>query len=660
MPKKILSFVSILCILALICSITTALPTFAADITLGLSSGPPGTSVTITGSGFTADVNYDIKFGASATLLKSGTTLSDGTISDSFVVPEFPYGAKSVVVQTSTETASTTFTVLPAIYTNLYNGAYGQSVTVSGMGFTANTIISITFDSVLIHTTTSYVNGSFSAIITVPESVAGSHVIRAADSLNNFGTISFVTTQAVTVTPSSGIVGSDITIKGTGFKASTQITITSGGYPVVTTPASVVSNTLGTFIAVFKVPSSTSGSHQITASDGTYQGNVNYTTIANLVLDVTSSAVGEEVTVMGTGFQGSKQIAISLGNTSIKTISSDATGNFTTQFVVPSVRGGNYQVTASDGANSVSASLSVTATASMNLSSGFIGTEVTINGNGFYGTVVVNFDGVEIARKTVESNGVFSITFNIPETKAGSHTIIASDGINSLTSSFSVIVDSTLDKSTGWIGMPVTLNISGFVNSITIKFDDIVIDTVTLESPEAIAITFNIPVSTGGNHVISISDGINTIEKPFVVESDAPDVPALVSPVNTSKAEAEPQLDWTDVTDPSGVLYTLEISSSQSFTAESLILKRENLTESSYTLTEAEKLKSTKKDAPYYWRVKASDKASNESDWTAPHTFRVGFSLYDIPIWAYCLFVLFLMILAGVGGFFLGRKIALR
>ncbi|GAH79878.1 unnamed protein product, partial [marine sediment metagenome] len=37
-----------------------------------------------------------------------------------------------------------------------------------------------------------------------------------------------------------------------------------------------------------------------------------------------------------------------------------------------------------------------------------------------------------------------------------------------------------------------------------------------------------------------------------------------------------------------------------------------------------EKLDPTKKEEPYYWRVKAIDSASNESQWSAPGSFYVG------------------------------------
>jgi hypothetical protein len=58
-------------------------------------------------------------------------------------------------------------------------------------------------------------------------------------------------------------------------------------------------------------------------------------------------------------------------------------------------------------------------------------------------------------------------------------------------------------------------------------------------------------------------------------------------------------------------------------------LEREGLTSSDYLLTVEEKLSPTKKDAPYYWRVKAVDGASNGSGWSTPASFYVssGFAI---------------------------------
>ena len=59
------------------------------------------------------------------------------------------------------------------------------------------------------------------------------------------------------------------------------------------------------------------------------------------------------------------------------------------------------------------------------------------------------------------------------------------------------------------------------------------------------------------------------------------------------------------------------------------------LTAPQYTLSASQALKATGKDAPYYWRVKAVDQASNESAFSAPNTFSVS----TFPAWAMWLLI---------------------
>jgi len=91
------------------------------------------------------------------------------------------------------------------------------------------------------------------------------------------------------------------------------------------------------------------------------------------------------------------------------------------------------------------------------------------------------------------------------------------------------------------------------------------------------------------------------------------------------------------------------------------VLERPGLTESEYTLTKEEKLESTKKEEPYYWRVRAVDGAGNPANpdqgWTSPGTFHVGFS-FEIAGWVqYVLMALGGLLLLGIG-FLLGRRSA--
>jgi hypothetical protein len=99
----------------------------------------------------------------------------------------------------------------------------------------------------------------------------------------------------------------------------------------------------------------------------------------------------------------------------------------------------------------------------------------------------------------------------------------------------------------------------------------------------------------------------------WTVDTTAPSVPTLLSPANEAKiSDRTPTLDWSDVTDASGVTYSLQIDDNADFSSP--IITKEGLTASTYTLTDAEALSK----GTYYWRVKAVDGVGSASGWTAP------------------------------------------
>ena len=127
-------------------------------------------------------------------------------------------------------------------------------------------------------------------------------------------------------------------------------------------------------------------------------------------------------------------------------------------------------------------------------------------------------------------------------------------------------------------------------------------------------------------------------------------------PEANTKADSVAYLDWGGVTDDSGVTYTLQIATDDDFTTP-VLLEKAGLTQSEYTLTEEEKLESVGEDAPYYWRVRAVDGASNEGAWSATGAFHVGSSL-SLPGWAKYTLIAVGGVAIGFLGFWLGRRSA--
>jgi hypothetical protein len=102
----------------------------------------------------------------------------------------------------------------------------------------------------------------------------------------------------------------------------------------------------------------------------------------------------------------------------------------------------------------------------------------------------------------------------------------------------------------------------------------------------------------------------------FTIDTAAPAAPALVSPEDGDKTrDSTPELEWSEVTDPSGVTYVLQIADNSEFSSPELEVS--GITVTSYTVIE--KLG----DGTHYWRVKAVDGAGNSSPWSETWSFKI-------------------------------------
>jgi hypothetical protein len=193
------------------------------------TSGSPGTSVTVNGTGFTG-----------ATAVKfNGTSAASLTVnSDSQVTATVPSGATtgaiSVTTPAGTGTSTGSFTVTAASAPAISGftpttGPVGTSVTVNGSGFTGTssvkfngTAASFTFNSdsqLTASVPTGATNGPIS--VTTP---AGT-----ATSLGSFTVTVVVAGPTITsISPTSGMVGTSVAITGTGLSAITSVTFGGG------------------------------------------------------------------------------------------------------------------------------------------------------------------------------------------------------------------------------------------------------------------------------------------------------------------------------------------------------------------------------------------------------------------------------------------------
>jgi hypothetical protein len=260
------------------------------------------------------------------------------------------------------------------------------------------------------------------------------------------------------------------------------------------------------------------------------------------------------------------------------------------------------------------------------------GSTVTIKGTGFPAknkNIKVSFDGKDTNLSIVTSElGSFTGEFTIPETMAGSHQFKAIDenlSLGDITANLQVGPTISLQPEQPEIGAEVTLTGYGFAakSPVAIKYDDIAVsNSPTTSGTGNFTEKFTVPESSSDNHVITATDRAGNVATfGLPLEGTAPSVPTPVSPVDERFGffGSQPVLfNWTPVSDPSGITYTLEVDNSLRFFPLEPGMRKTGLTKPSCNMN--------LEPGTYYWRVKAIDGAGNESDWSlSPYPFKVGF-----------------------------------
>jgi len=493
------------------------------------------------------------------------------------------------------------------------------------------------------------------------------------------------------LTPSSGPPGTPVTVTGSGYLPGHNIAIVFDGTDV----AWPMVSSIATINTSFTVPTGkAAGSYSVTAIDYTTSLQVASASFivtggavgeAEIDLDPDEGAVGLEVEIEGDDFGDREDIIVEYDGDEIDIESgdtdTDSDGDFTCYIIIPESHAGDHTITVTGADTDIEAEAEFTVQPEMTISptSGTPKSNVTVTGTGFgrRALVSVYFVTVQMVIAEADTNGSFETIFAIPTTTSGAYDIKAEDeDANTATKKFTIEIEARADinQTKGNVGTKITISGIGFKASgkITIKYDATEITATTADGNGAFSVSFNAPASIGGPHTVTVTDGDITKEFTFIMESTSPLIPPPLQPATGTKMEAKEDayFDWKDVTDDSPpVTYTLQIAADRDFTDDSIILEKKKLEASEYTLTEVEweSLIPTKeteeKEITYYWRVKAIDSASNESNWSGSGAFTVpspgglGFD-FGMPQWGiYALFGVGAIII-GLIGFWLGRRTA--
>lgn len=480
---------------------------------------------------------------------------------------------------------------------------------------------------------------------------------------------------SIEVLPSSGIVGTHVFVKILNYSPNKQVIVTFGTGTTIGTGTSVGTKTYvacktttdesGYGVADFEVEVFPAGRYIIMADDGTHTLTTGFKVIPSISTgDVVAGYVGDVVHVNGYGFAAKKLVYLGLDDLKLVTGESDEKGQcLNMRLAIPAACRGNHNIKMQDSENNVAtAAFNVRQQVTMTPASAAVGETVTIVGTGFSAVedVTAYFDDKEVSIVQTGADGGFTATIQIPPCGDGVHRLKVDDKTNKAFSEIKVSSAMGINPDTGFIGMQVAVQGSGFRPGfpVNLNYDNIKLEGTTVQAQGSFTQSFKVPVSKSGPHTITASDGVNSQKVVFTVESTPPLAPTLQLPADGDRSTKDIHFEWGTVNDPSGVTYTFEVADDAKFS--NVIMSQSNVTANYIDITEESKMLPGR-EKPYYWRVKAVDRASNEGQWSMVSSFYKGHTIVTIinnmPDWVKWILVGLGLVLFGFMFFWIGHTI---
>jgi hypothetical protein len=257
--------------------------TVRAGLTLDPEDGPVGTNITIEGQGFgkeeeDIEVRYYLAGSDSDLVLENIEADENGSWQRGFPAPSSAKGNHRIDAGGDTSPANTvrdtTFEVTPAISLARPSGSPGQNITMTGSGFVArDSYIEILFEGQ--ETQTEIIraddNGYWQGDFEVPAMPIGTYSVTAEGQSTpeqDMTPLSFEIRPGLVLSPSSGHVGTQLTVTGAGFPINEDVNVLYDGNQILVAEV----GGQGTFEISFIVPQSLAGKRTVMAEDNV--GNI--------------------------------------------------------------------------------------------------------------------------------------------------------------------------------------------------------------------------------------------------------------------------------------------------------------------------------------------------------------------------------------------------
>lgn len=478
-----------------------------------------------------------------------------------------------------------------------------------------------------------------------------------------------VQATSITISPTTGTIGSKISLTGEGFIGKLASIYWDEKKIIQNVP---VNN--GQINYVFEIPSAAKGTHTIKVTDDSNWSSItassNFVVTPSIVMEPPWGKPMNSITILGNGFASNESgIKTFFEGKTISTtpITADKNGSWYSMFHVPDLPKGEYKLSASGDATQPGEVpylvFTIAPFCKATPLSGPVGTRITLSGVGFRAGedgITFTWDGPIIDTNVVaRPNGSFSHDIFVPPSTKGRHII----GIYG--SSFTpkgIVPDIEFEVTSS-----ITLTPSDLINSRDIRIDgagynageliSVSYDntntgkSTTTDSKGSFSLVIQALNTPGKNHTIVATGNKGAVaQATYVAPVMAPAAPMLLNPgpgnqiqtynsvldvifsifkylgsiFDTFTGSQQKMNDsvlasmrWDVSGDKSGLKYTLQISKTADFDA--VVLLKEGITATTFQLNKS----SLPLAGTYYWRVKAVSDAGLSSPWSNIWKFEV-------------------------------------
>jgi len=323
--------------------------TVVPSLKLSATTSKVGTFVSATLKGFGPGESVALSWDGGAALARVAVS-AVGSGSVSFPVPEATKGQHLVGTtgETSALQASTPLSVEPSLTLSPASGYVGSNSAITLRGFSGNESVTILWyggstGTTALATVAVDGRGSGSVGLTIPSATKGNHRVEGSGDAASIASASFTVLPRLTLSATTGTVGTTVQAGLTGFGESEQIRLewfdTTTASSVLTF---VTASADGATTANIVIPDASNGSHKFMAT-GTTTGASSYLFFvvkAGLTLSPGNGAPGASVTVSLTGYRAGETVNVAWFSTATKSsvVASgvaSAFGSSTATFTVP-------------------------------------------------------------------------------------------------------------------------------------------------------------------------------------------------------------------------------------------------------------------------------------------------------------------------------------